>query len=368
MLLVEKGLSASQGSFVLGSVKISALIGTYFGGFSSDRWGLRTTILLSFFLTAIGFSLLPIVDLIVVVTLCGVISQIGHAMFPSAARLMLSEIHGPKRLQEGIAWLRTANNAGQIVSYTVGAVFAFLGTGFFFFVDAATSFLAAAIGYKYLHDPAKKTSKSDLPAKFSTKKLLLAFKGTDPKPKLFVLCTIATTLFSMNYEMVIIGTAAKTKLLYKEDGLTLLSWFMLINTILCTISAVPAARFFHNIKFTFRIGTLLSCLGGIVALSNSPSKDQIFFGAFLITAGEIIFTSMAQYALLLCTPESSNKGVLYSMALLIQKTGGIIAGFISLPLLVYGNYAKYVFSINLIVTFLVAQRFFILLRKSVLIL
>ncbi len=342
MMIVEKGLTAKEGSIVLGIVKASTLLGTFFGGYSSDNFGLRTTILISFGLTTIGLGLLPLLNPIVLFTLLAALAQTGHAMFPSAARLMLLEIHGHQRLQEGIAWLRTANNAGSIVGFSLSAGLSYLGIAFFFFIDAGTSLLAFLFGWHLLPGSANKKISTEL-QKFSVMKILKSYREPQSRLFLFFVSSLIIALFSLNYEMAMIGIAAKAKLLYADDGLKLFSWFMIINTIICAVSAIPAARFFKNIKFVFIIGFLLAPFGGMISLLNVPTPVHIFIGALFMTMGEVIFTSMAQYCLLILTPESSRKGALFSFALILQKLSMILAGFITLPLVVYGNYAHFAF-------------------------
>ncbi len=351
MLVVGKGLKPAEAALVVGLVKVSSIIGTYLGGLSSDKVGLKFTMLVSFFLTALGLGYLPIPTDIFLITLFAIVAQIGHAMFPSAVRLMLSEILGEARLKEGIGWFRFANNLGQIVSYVISATFAYLGIMFFFYFDAVTTVAALILGFKILPDvkPAKVARGTDY---VSTKLLFSksAFKNKDIF--LFILSSVIVALSLLMFEMITIGVAAKSRLVFGDHALKLYSLFMVINTVLCALFAIPASKYFRNIKPVFYFSTVMLVSAGILSLHNTPTELSIFLGSFLMTMGEIVFASMSQYSLLILTPENSHRGTFYSVSLMLQKTGVIIAGFITMPLLVYGNYAIATFAVVGILTVL----------------
>jgi len=123
MLLVEKKLGVGEASLVLGTVKASALLGIFLGGYFADKWGLRLSLVSSFLFTGFGLGILPVSEGIILISALAIMAQVGHMMYPSAARLMLNQTISRTRLQEGVGWLRTANNAGMIVSYGLGILF-----------------------------------------------------------------------------------------------------------------------------------------------------------------------------------------------------------------------------------------------------
>ncbi|MGE3975899.1 MAG: MFS transporter [Bdellovibrionales bacterium] len=342
IFIIEQKISAEDGALALGIIKASAFVGTYLGGWCCDRIGLRYTLILSFLLTAVGLGALPLFPSLLGILVFGIIAQAGHAIFPSAARLMLTETLPPRRLQEGIGWLRSANNAGQIVSYSLGAAFATLGTVAFFYMDALTSVLAAILGYKMLpRSRATPNPSEQLPANdhhVSVRELLTKKGLKNKKIRLFLLCSIVIALFSLIYEMMIIGVAAKSKIIFEEDGLKLFAQFMVINTILCAILAVPASKYFKSLSKVLVWGLLMVGIGGAISLHGSPSRIDLFLGALFMTFGEIIFTSMAQFTLLQLTPNSRQRGALYSVSLILQKVGITVAGFITLPLVIAGGH------------------------------
>jgi MFS family permease len=369
ILIIEQNIPASAGALALGVIKASAFIGTYFGGWCSDRLGLRRTLIFSFLMTGIGLGLLPVFPTLAGVIVFGIVAQTGHAMFPSAARLMLTETLPSKRLQEGIGWLRSANNAGQIVSFSLGALFSKLGTSAFFFLDSGTSFIAALIGYRLL--PNKKMAvKSSVAAPLEASdqhvsvRELLTKKGLkNKKVRLFLMCSLVIALFSLIYEMLMIGVAAKSKIIFEEDGLKLYSQFMIINTVLCTVFAVPASRYFKSLGKVLFWGLFLLGIGGALSLHGAPSKLDLFIGALCMTFGEIIFTSMAQFTLLQLTPNSRQRGALYSVSLIFQKVGVTTAGFITLPLVMAGGHGALVVGVLTAISLIVSWYFLKMLKE-----
>lgn len=342
ILIIEKGISVSEGSLILGAVKASAFIGTFFGGWSSDNWGLKRTMLVSFVACGIGLGLLPLMPTVLGMLICGVVAQMGHAMYPSAARMMLTEMLPQSRLKEGVGWLRTANNGGQIVSYGFGTLFAGLGTAAFYYLDSITSFVAAAIGFFLLSPHVAQNKKHEVAEIDSVSVLQLLHPKSlkNQSIRLFLHCALLIGLYALIYEVLMIGVAAKTKLIFGDEGLKIFSQYMIVNVILCTLFAVPAARFFKNARKTFVWGFLILGVGGAISLHASPGRLDLFAGSFLMTFGEIIFSSMSQYTMLSLIPASRQKGSLYSLSVIIQKVGVVVAGLITLPLVVNGGLAS----------------------------
>lgn len=338
ILILEKNIPVHEGSVILGTVKAAVFVGTYLGGWSSDTLGLRYTILISFLGCAIGLGGLPFVPTTLGLLVLGVIAQTAHAMFPSAARMMLKTLLPGERLQQGVGWLRAANNGGQIVSYGLGAIFASFGTLAFFYLDAITSLLACVLGFFLLP---KHTKKVEEPGEDSIGvwQLLNPKNLRNPAISMFLHCSVLFGLFTLMYEIVMIGVASKAKIIFGNEGLRIFSEYMVINTVLCTIFSVPAATYFKDPKKTFLGGIFIIGLGGAVSLHAAPSRLDLYLGSLLVTLGEIVYASTAQYTLIKLVPKSKKTGSLYSISIIIQKIGIVVAGIVTLPLVVNGGHA-----------------------------
>src|SRR5688500_12282731 len=71
MLLVEQELSTTTSSWVMGLVKTAAVTGSILGGWFSDRIGLKQTLVLAFFLSALGLFALPLTTNVVLLCVAG---------------------------------------------------------------------------------------------------------------------------------------------------------------------------------------------------------------------------------------------------------------------------------------------------------
>src|SRR3990167_6786949 len=150
MLLVERQISAGDSSLVMTLVKVAAVGGLFLGGWTSDRLGMKKTILFSFIISGITLALIPFTPDLFTLTLASIVSSGAIAMFPAASRLLLVELVPFHLQQESIAWLRTALNFGQVVCYSIGTIFSRWGILILFLFDSCTSILAAGIGAKIL--------------------------------------------------------------------------------------------------------------------------------------------------------------------------------------------------------------------------
>lgn len=338
MLLVQQQFSSLDSSFVMTMTKIFVFVGTFLGGFLCDRYGTKVTLLLSFFFGGLGMMLLPYIGMVWVgvggIALMAAISQMGTSMFPVPVRLLIVD-HLPKNEhQESIGWMRMANNLGQIVSYSITFFGHALGLKFFLLFDACTSFAAMLVGFKKI--PGKKIKAQTIPGPDNYQAKL---KKLHHDWFLFYMVAIISAGFAFIYESYMASTAARCQLLFGDAGLKTFSEIMLINTIICTLCAVAASRHIKNPKFSFPLGILL-CGLGLFVTTITTSKSNFYYAAFLVTLGEIVFSALAAYILIIVTPEVKHKGRIYSYAIMIQNSGKVLGSSLVFPLFVYNPGAQ----------------------------
>ena len=157
MLLVEKQISSGSSSAIMTAVKVALVVGTYLGGLASDRVGMRASLVLSFLLAGVGMGFLPFSGTLEWMCVWAIIAQLGQALFYSPARLLIVEVVAPEGHQESMGWLRTANNLGLIVSFSIGTLFARWGITFLMLFDSITSLFAAGVGGRMLPHVPRKT-------------------------------------------------------------------------------------------------------------------------------------------------------------------------------------------------------------------
>jgi len=324
ILLVERHVPAAQAALVMSVVQAAGTAGVLGGGLLADRAGASRAVLASFLLQGVGLGLLPLAPALWAVTLLAVAARVGQSMFMSPARLLLVDWMPHDDQQEAIGWLRTANNAGQIVSYTLGAVFSALGVLPLMLFDAATSLAAATLGAPLLR---RRRVAAPVPR-----------TGADAgTPGAAVLVAVCIGGFTFLYELFMTGTAASFRLRFGEDGLRLFSTAMVVNTVLCTLLGVWAARRLRDPRSVFPAGMALTAAGVLLALHPDAGKPAIFLGVLVATLGEVVFASIAPFVLLRLLPEGRGRGARHGGLLVLQDLGRIGGAAAAFPFVVHGG-------------------------------
>jgi MFS family permease len=335
MLLVQNKFSDATSSTVMTLVKVALLVGTYLGGWAADRMGMKASVLLSFLLSGIGLAFLPFgdwagwvgVDAAVWIGVWAVLAQLGGAMFYSPARIMVVELVPVEKQQESIGWLKTANNLGNIFSYVFGALFSTWGLIALILFDSITSLAAAAVGVKLLpnlgkHDPAKKAERKSHPG---------------GSWFVFVFCTLTVAGFFFFYDLFMVSISAKCQDVFGAEGLRLFSEAMVVNTVLCTLFVVLAAKYLHRPGLVFPASIVLMAAGTALIAWVSTSWLVLFLAMLVVSVAEILFAALAQFVIIRSTPESKNQGVIYGASLVVQSLARILGAAVAFPLVVHSD-------------------------------
>jgi MFS family permease len=335
MLLVDRKLSPDSSAAVMTLVKGASLAGAFLGGWLSDRIGLRLTLIVSFLLSGVGLGLLPFQNAFLALAVFGILAQLGQSVFPSSARLMITKLIPVSGQQEATGWLRTVNNAGQVVSYLLGWGLAGIGIPGLMLIDSSTSVVAAMLGWKALagkEAPANSEPAPDDPAP-------AAALGREDALLLWM-NTLVTTGFMFLYEFFMVSTAAKFRILYAAHGLTLFSQVMLINTVLCGFLSVAASRKLKDPTLVLPFGIFLAMSGCFLALAPDAGSARIFAGTFVLTLGEIVFMALSGYVTLRLIQQPKNQGMLFGAVLVVQTLGRIAGSAAAFPLAVHGAHPE----------------------------
>lgn len=325
MLLIEKSLSLNESGLVMATIKTTSLFGTFLGGFLCDHIGMKITILLSFLFSAIGLGSLPFVTgMFFIIVLCS-IAQLGNSLFNGPMRLLI--ISNVKPEEQQVAWglYRMANNAGQIISFGIGIFFSGLGINGLMFFDSMTSILATIIGAKKIksHDEflEKKKDSDNIKADI----------------KLFLLFSLVTGGVSFLYDMYMVALAANAKIYFGYQGLKIYSQIMMVNTVICTIVAIPASKKIKNPKLAIPLGILFMGIGSVISYHATYHLWQLYLGEFFLTIGEIFYTAVSTFVLIRITPEVKRKGSIFGLGLVFQPIGRIIGAGLAFPYIVQGK-------------------------------
>jgi predicted MFS family arabinose efflux permease len=332
ILLVERQIAAADASLVLGVAKTVILVSSLLGGILSDRWGVRWVFLLAMGMQALGLALVPFMEQLALIALMAAIAQLGNTMFGSTSRLMIRQFVATGQQQEALAWLRTGNNMGQIISFSLGAILASFGTTLLFLFDAFTSMLAFVFGLKWLPGGVRAAETRE----DSTERAQRSWR-------VFIIYGIFVAGYSFLYDLFMIGAAGRLELAFPEQGLRLFSLVMVVNTIVCTLLSVPLSRRVSSARRVLPAGFVLSSVGAALMFADIESRPLLFIGVLLLSIGELLYSTLAQFVLLLINPARSGEGTSYGAVTTLQAVGRILAAATAFPLIVHGQYAMEAF-------------------------
>lgn len=328
MLLIEKKFSVADSALAMALIKAMSVLGTFVSGHASFRFGMKGAILLSFFVGGVALLPLPYAEGFISIVFFAGVAQFAQSLFTGPVRLLVREMVPPAERQMSWGHFRTAINLGQIVSYSVGTFISGLSLPLFFLINSVTSIIASFVGVKIIptHTALPEAETEDN-GSISGKHLVAFFSWA-----------LVMGGFSLLYEIFITSTAAFCKLDFGTEGPLLFSKIMLINTAICTVLAIPAAKRIKNPTRAVPIGILGITLGAMVIFLFHHSPLYTFFGVFLVTAGEVTFTALATYILMQLTPRSKKQHYLFGHAMVLQPIGRIIGGALSFPFVIYGDF------------------------------
>ena len=326
ILLVKKGVSTGEGSFVLSSLKLTLLAGTLLGGVLSDRFSSRSLVLGALLLSATGMGLLPFQSSVALILLFAVFAQFGEALMNVTQRILLMDLVDFEHQKESLGWLRMVANFAQIFSFSIAALGAGLGVMPLMLFDASTSlaafFLARVILPRVQRTPA------------DHKGLGGAHEaGLAPKSAFFRLALVMMG-WSFFYELFLEGGSGRMEVLHPGEGLHRFSTMMILNTVLCAAFAVQASRLFRRSWHALTYGLLLTALGVLIAGWGIVSQAWVFGGAFLLSLGEVMIGAVAQYTLMRLTPSDRSAGFYYALGLTLMQCGRIVGAGLAFPVLI----------------------------------
>lgn len=335
MLLIEKNFSSNESTLAMGIIKITAPIATFFSGHILEKIGATAVLQLSFIISSISFALISMSNSVITVGFFGALGSISNSLFNPSSRDLIKNISKEGHLRISNSYLRMSSNLGQFVSSLIGMMIAYSGLWILFIFDSLTSFIAFLIGLKVLP--------RNLVAEGYDRKQEDAEKenagGVEPG---FLFHTILVTCYLFLYELSFIAFSALSKIHLGERGVQGLATVLLINTLICGVMAVPAAKLVTNPKKSIPLGLFFTILAPIIYLRGPNSFVILSLAAFLLTIGEILIAVFSQ-TLLLQNSHGKKGRILYGRSLAIQHLGRFIAGITLFPLVVHGTSPTQVF-------------------------
>lgn len=325
---MEREVSTGEGAFVLSLLKVTMLAGTLAGGALTDRFSSRTLVLAALLMSAVGLGLLPFQASIWLILLCGMLAQFSEALMNVVQRLLLMEQVERDHQKEALGWMRMVNNLAQVFSFTIAAAGARFGLAPLFLFDSGTSLSAFFIGRRLLPRRVGAAVAAALAGEQT---------GGGASRWTFFRCAVVLMGWSFFYELFLEGCAGRLEILHPGEGLRRFSMMMILNTVLCAAFAVKAVTLFKKSWRTIAGGMVLTVAGILVAGWGMESQAWVFGGMLLITLGELMVGSTAQFTLMRLTPAGGRAGFYYSLGIGLMQGGRIIGAAVAFPLLIHAS-------------------------------
>jgi MFS family permease len=243
LFLTERGFSAGQAGLALGVYGAGGVLGTFVGGWLSDRLSARTTTLVSM----VGYAVLLVAILYLesypLILAAVLLLSIVGLLYRPAAQAMLTELVPHSQLVMVTAMYRLCLNLGTTAAPLLGVALVSISYDLLFWGEALAALLYGLIALRYLpkREPADEAAKADAAAE--RKKAPRASSGymavfRDVRYMFYVAAVLLVMLVYIQY-------TAALPLAIKEAGQSLW-WYGVIvalNASVVVLLEVPLTRF-----------------------------------------------------------------------------------------------------------------------------
>jgi MFS family permease len=283
LFLTHRGFSPSQAGFALGAYGAGAVVGSFVGGWLSDRLAARTATLISMLgsaaliLSIIYLRLYPLV--LAAVVLAGMVTQI----YRPAAQSLVTEVTPPGQLVMVTAMYRLCQNLGTTAAPLIGVALASVSYNLLFWAEALAALAYALIALRFLPRQLRKPAAPAADAARQPRSGYLAVLS-DVRYLFFLAAVLLVIVVYVQY-------TATLPLAIVHAGLSLW-WYgavVALNAAIVVVCEVPITKFVQNwpMRLTVIGGFGLLAIGyGIYAIAMVPVL--LILGMVIWTANEII--------------------------------------------------------------------------------
>jgi MFS family permease len=280
LFMTHRGFSAGQAGLALGVYGAGAVLGSFAGGWLSDRLSPRAATLISMLGSAVLIvSILYINQYWAIVLAVLLASTVGQLNRP-AAQAMLAEVTASGRLVMTMAMYRLAINLGTAITPIVGVALAKVSYNLLFWAEAATAVIYSAIAWRFLPGKVKKAVGAAAEEPKQGYRAVLA----DWRYDFYLAAVFLVTIVYCQYIAVL-------PLAIVDDGLSLW-WYSVVvsaNAIIVAAVEVPATKYVQTwpLRLTAIAGFGLVAVGyGVYAIALVPVL--LIIGTLIWTTSEII--------------------------------------------------------------------------------
>jgi MFS family permease len=282
LFLTHRGFSASQAGLALGIYGAGSVLGSFVGGWLSDRLSPRSATLISMLgSAALIVSILYLEVYLLILLAVLLVSTVGQLNRP-AAQAMLAELTAPGQLVMTMAMYRLAINLATAVTPMVGVALVSISYDLLFWAEAAAAVIYSVIAWRFL--PGRK------PADESSGEAA-------EEPRHGYLAVLADWRYVFYLAAVFLVTIVYTQYiavlpLAIVDSDLSLWWYSTVvslNAAIVAIVEVPATKYVQTwpLRLTALAGFGLVAIGyGVYAIALVPVL--LIIGTLIWTASEII--------------------------------------------------------------------------------
>jgi len=280
------GFELEDAGLVLAMFGVGSVIGSWLGGFITDKIGEYYVQIWSLLLSVPMFLLLP--HFTSVQSLATI--MLAHAIicetFRPANAVAITKYAKPEGLTKAFTLNRMAVNLGFSVGPALGGILSAISYDFLFYTNAFTAFVAAMMYMFFFWSRNKqfklnKKANSNVPSP----------KVKEQSPylnKAFILFCIVCLLFSVCFFQLLntLPQFYKVQVLLDQQMIGILLGFSGLVVVLLEMVMVNLAEKYWSITRTMVIGTLL-CLISFALIGISENISILFLSIFFLSLGEI---------------------------------------------------------------------------------
>ena len=274
------GYDTDTAGFILMIFGAGSFVGSYSGGWLSDKIGPEKVQFFSLFLSGFGFIILGTIENIYLLGVTFFLVAIVSESFRPANISMIAEVCPPALRTRGFSLNRLAINLGVSIGPAVGGVLALYSYYYLFLVDGLTCLAASGLfWFLFLRKSIKK---------YKTENIEVSEVKSPLKDKVFLV--FLSLLFFMG---VMFNQVFNTWPLYLKDVYLLsedkIGLLLAANAFLCVLIEMPVIHKFASRRQlrVMLIGTLLLTFGFVI-LPFGSGFYFVLFTVFIWTIGEIL--------------------------------------------------------------------------------
>lgn len=275
-LTQDRGVSVATAGAVAAAVGAGSVASQLLGGWLSDRVGRRHTMLVGFAGTALGLIALGSADTMPAIWAAAVVLGLVSDLFRPAAMATVADVLGPADRVRGYGLMFWGANLGFSVSSVSAGVLAGFGFGLLFWINAATSAVAALVVWRRI--PETRDS-----VRVAATRALLPVVARD---RLLIVLVAVFVVYGALY----LQAFSTLPLAMAADGLGTETYGAVIalNGLVIVVAQPLAVRLLGALDRSRVIGASMLLVGGGFGLGAMADGAVAYCGSVLVwTAGEI---------------------------------------------------------------------------------